>query len=179
MAVRNPAIPQLDFPQLTADIIRQLRLTGTLGLFNMSDVVNPVYIVAAREGALNVVATTPVFGSGEIFTGFASVPAANAIVIDTGQLPAGDYDIFGSIAYSGTGTANGHIELQHRNAANAATLAVLIDSPNSGRSSAIEIALPLTGYTLALNERLRVQLLLAGNSGSVTGIIGARIRPTP
>jgi len=181
MPERDARLVQLDFPQLTADMIRELRLTGTLGVFNLLGEVRPVYIVASRGGALDVRSSPPVFTSASIFNGFADVPAANAIIADTGALPAGNYDMFASISYEGSlPGVRGEIQLQHRNAANAATLAVPLDLVLSGNVSRSNLVLPLVGYTLGLNERFRVQLL-GGNivSGGMTASIGILIRPTP
>jgi len=179
MAPRNPAKVQLDFPQLTADLISQLRLTGTVGLIDFLDAVRPVYIVASREGALAFTASQPLFTSAGVSSGFAVNPLANAVIADSGPLPAGDYDIFASMSMNGNLTATGHIELQHRNAANAATLAVLLDMSGGGVPNDIHADIPALGYTLALNERLRFQLLLGNMTGGVSANVGVQIRPTP
>ena len=117
MGQRDASRVQLDFPELVADIIRQLSLTGTLGLLEFSDQVTPVYIVAQRAGALAFTAEQPLFGSAEITFASAVNPLANAILGDTGALAAGDYDIFASIGLVGNAvTVSGRCVLQHRNA---------------------------------------------------------------
>ena len=117
--------------------------------------------------------------SAQIVNGFDDGPLANAVNVDTGQLPAGTYDIFASISYNGTGVAQGHFELQHRNAANAATLAVLLDLAFAGIANSGNLGLSDVGYVIAANERLRVQVLASNFSGGLSGVIGFRIRPIP
>ena len=179
MAPRDPTLPQLDFPQLTADIIRQLRLTGQVGLLNFLDSIRPVYIVAQREGALSITVTPPIFTSADITDATANNPAVNAITGDTGPLPAGNYDVFASITQSGTLILNGTVQLQHRDAANAVTLAVLINIAIDGAGFGHQDDLAPIVYTLALNERLRVQNLGGAIVGVISTVIAAKIRPTP
>jgi len=177
MAPRDPNQVQLDFPQLTADLIAQLRLTGTVGLLNFSTEVVPVFIVGDRD--LSVDAVAPLYRSAEIFSGSSLNPVANTVVADTGQLVAGDFDLFASISATGTGIGLGRIELQLRNAANTATLAVLMSQVFVGALSAGGVELPQTGLVIAENERLRFQTLLQTLNGSVAVSIGARRRPIP
>lgn len=182
MPPRNPDVVQLDFPQLTADLIAELRLQGTLGLLDFLTAVRPVYIVASRAGALAVSAVLPAFGSAEITNGDANNPAANTIIGDTGALPAGDYDIFASISVASVvgAPASTAVFLQHRNAANTVTLATLLHGTSIGAVNIGMFAqLPLTGYTIGLNERLRWILLVSNIIGHVGTVIGARLRPTP
>jgi len=179
MADRNANRPQLDFPQLTADIIRQLRLTGQIGLLEFSDQVAPVYIVAQREGALDLVTNLPAFTSASMVDGSVFDPVAGTVIVDTGPLPAGTYDIFGSIRGTGVSLVTGAtIELEHRNAANAATLAVLLNGTLTTGTGFPTAALPLIGYVLALNERLRI-ITDTSLAGQFAGVIGTLIRPTP
>lgn len=179
MAERDPNKPQLDFPQLVADIITELRLTGQVGLLDFLDKIRPVYIVAARGGALNVVASAPVFTSASRTGGASISPAVNAIIADTGPLPAGDYDIFAMLTVQGVMNVIGSVQLQHRNAADAATIGTLMNIGMTVTHQANTIALPLIGYTLGLNERLRVQVALGTVTGQVGTTIGFRLRPTP
>jgi len=182
MAPRDPNKPQLDFPQLTADIISQLRLTGQVGLIDFMDAIRPVYIVAARQGALSVSVDLPAFESGEVSSGSAFDPAANTIIGDTGPLPSGIYDIWGGISIAGaTGVgAAAAVVLQHRDAANAATLATLLQASHTGLAvTSMQAQLPLIGYTLGVNERLRYINLTSSIAGHVGTTIVARLRPTP
>lgn len=179
MSERDASRVQLDFPQLVADIIRQLNLTGTVGLLEFSDQVTPVYIVAQRAGALDINLTPVAFGSAEIAFGEVINPVAGGVIADTGALAPGDYDIFGNISTHINTNATGNvIVLEHRDAANAVTLARLLYSSSTTVLGRTQCFLPLVGYTLALNERLRI-IAVAAMTGFVGGMIGARLRPTP
>ncbi len=182
MAERDASRVQLDFPQLTADIIAQLRLTGVVGLLDFLDQIRPVYIVASRAGALALTADLPLFASAQITSGAAANPAANTVIGDTGALPAGDYDIFASISMSGLVAVglNTLVALQHRDAADAATLATLLTaSYNSAANLAMPAQLPLTGYTIALDERFRFINIGSSLTGHISTVVGARLRSTP
>lgn len=179
MAPRDPDRVQLDFPQLVADLIRQLRLTGTVGLLELTDQVTPVYIVAQREGALNITTSTPLFTSANMFDGTLTNPIANTVIFDTGQLPAGDYDLFAQISVSGRGPilASSAV-LEHRNAANAVTLAILSHIPFGIVEQFSQNTLAPMRYTLALNERIRMRVQDAV-TGEASGALGIVIVPTP
>lgn len=180
MAPRDPSTPQLDFPQLVADIIRQLNLTGQVGLLDFLDAVRPVYIVASREGALDFTTALPVFGSAETFFGASINSPASTVVADTGPLPAGDYDVMANLQFNGTLAAAGQtVVLEHRDAANAATLATLISLPITGTALNMTRDLPLTGYEIGLNERLRALSPPSAFVGGISSTIFARRRPTP
>jgi len=179
MGARDAARVQLDFPQLVADIIRQLNLTGTVGLLEFSDQVTPVYIVAQRAGALDIDLTPVAFASAEIASGIIINPGAGVVIADTGPLAAGNYDIFGNISTHGNQNISGNaITIEHRDAADAATLATLLYNVSTTVSGRAQAFLPPIGYILALNERLRV-VSKAAYTGVVGGMIGARLRPTP
>ena len=180
MAERDAQRIQLDFPQLVADVIRQLNLTGTVGLLEFSDQVTPVYIVAQRAGALDIVMAPVAFASAEINSGDVIDAAASTVVADTGALPAGTYDLQAHMAFNGlTSLAGTAYRLEHRNAANNATLATLLLIPVSGVHLALTTSLPLTGYVMGLNERLR---MISGSQimqGFLSGSIYVHLRPTP
>ena len=178
MAKRDPNRPQLDFPDLVAELITQLRLTGQIGLLDFSDQVSPVYIVAAREGALAFTASAPVFTSAGVVGTTLDNPAANAIIGDTGALAAGTYDIFASMSHTNAGGL-GEVSLQHRNAANNATLANLLWLNSRAVDHQGTNALPLMGYTIGLNERFRFQNTGPAYAGVLGTVIGVQIRPTP
>lgn len=174
MPPRDPTRTQLDNPALVADLISQLQIIGAVGLLDFLPSVSPVFIVGSR--GLTILAETPVYAPAEIFDGNALDPAANNVLVDTGQLPAGDYDLnlmwnFNITASTGTGA----FALQHRNAANAVTLSTwsLADNGAGDRIVSFSIAL-----LLAENERLR---LLNDNAltGRVMGTIAIKRRPTP
>ena len=165
---------QLDFPDLAADIIRELRIQGTVGLPDFNDSVQPVYIVSSRGGALDVTAEPNIFASAEIFSDETVTPAVNGVLADTGQLAAGVFDVkvvMSWAAFTGPGAVTGRFEFQHRNAANAANL------------SEVPIAwITDTGFrdtqfvswtfatVVATNERFRIQ--------NFTGIASARVGTT-
>lgn len=178
MAERNANFVQTDFPELVADIIRQLRLTGTVGLLGFSDQIVPVYIAAQREGALAIELSPVVYTSPTIFSGTASSPAAGTVIVDTGQLPVGDYDVFANLNHAGASTSDSNIALEHRNAGNSATLANLLLGAITGGAQPLTMTLQNMGYRLALDERLRI--IVGGLfAGPVSGVIGAIRRPTP
>ena len=183
MARRDGLRPQVDFPQLIADVIDQLNVRGPLGVLNLSDEVRPVFIIGSRPGSLQVTSQPVAFPSASVFFGEAALPAANTIVVDTGVLPAGDYDVLAHISSHQQGAASLATQLQHRDAANAATLAVLLSafvSAGAGTAGTGDVFLPLIGYTLAINERLRV-ITPASNaaSGGVSATIFAQRRVSP
>ena len=178
MPPRDPNKIQLDFPQLTADLIDQLNLIGTVGLLDFAPTVLPVFIIGDRD--LSVDAVQPVFTSANISGGTASNPAINTIITDTGPLPAGDYDLFGEISYAGSGSLGGTVELQHRNAANAANLAIVSRVAAMAGIGVLGFSrLPLIGYRIAANERFRIQNVVGAIAGTVSGLIAARLRPIP
>jgi len=179
MPPRDPNKTQLDNPELVRDLLDQLQIIGQVGLLDFVPAVSPVFIVGSRGFGINL--EPPVFKSSEIFKGQLQAPTINTVIADTGQLPAGDYDIFCNIAGSGTSSAVFvAINLEHRNAANAATLSVLLaTSQNASGNVSVFGNLPLIGYRLAEDERLRVIIILGNLTGGVTGIIGVRRRTSP
>lgn len=179
MAGRDPNIPQLDFPQLVADLIADLRLTGQVGLLDFSDLVRPVFIIGSRGGSLQVTAAPPVFSSASVAGATQINPVANTLIAGTGPLPAGDYDVFCSISFNGVMNVTGAVVLQHRDAADAATLEQLLQLGMTTTQHAQTILLPTIGYTLALNESLRVIVILGNVTGTVSSAIGSLLRPTP
>lgn len=182
MAGRDASRVQLDFPQLVADVIRQLNLTGTVGLLEFSDQVTPVYIVAQRAGALAITQESPVFTSAGVQGDHALDPVSGTIIVDSGPLAAGDYDIWGAIeiiAINSLGV-NGPVVLQHRDAANVATLANLLQVVYDGVSTRdMTQSLPVMGYNIGLNERLRVEVAGGNVTGIVSTVVGFQLRPTP
>jgi len=179
MAGRDPTRPQLEFPALVAELITQLRLTGQVGRLNFSDEVIPAFLIGSR--GINFAGDLPAFTSAASFDGAISTPSANVVILDTGALPAGDYDILATMDLFGTiGAGATTMQLQHRDAGNVATLAVPLHLIVSTVLHGATIALPLVGYTIGLNERLRViSPSVAMTSGAVSASLLAQIRPTP
>ncbi len=175
MPPRDPRAIQLDFPLLNADLISDLNLIGALGLLNFIPEVRPVFIIGQRAGALTVTADEVVYAGAEVFSGRATNPAANAVITDTGALPAGDYDIQAMWSAVGTPMTREFFELQHRNAANAANISNWQMGMVGGATVHMEVKFSLE---VALNERFR---FLIGQG--LTGVIGAtimiKIRPVP
>lgn len=179
MAERDASKVQLDFPQLTADLIAALRLTGTLGVLNLGDTVIPTISVGdVRPPTFSFQPVT--YQSSEFFFGNQGNVAANTIVVDTGPLAAGTYDLTCSLGISCSVAAiTAPARLEHRNAADAATLATPISLPVSSSLLANSVVLQQIGYVIALNERLRIMTPGLVIVGAVSGTIGLTLRPTP
>lgn len=173
MAPRDPLAVQLDFPQLTADLIDQLRLTGTLGVLNFSDTVVPVYLVG--DNGISFEIAEPAIATAQITDGTAANPAATAVIVDTGQLPAGIYDMQLYMAYAASAAPEGYLEWQHRNAANVATLATW---RMGTRGPGYDAFTTRFSVLVQLNERYRL-VCTAGLTGVGGGTISHRIRPAP
>lgn len=179
MAGRDPTRPQLEFPALVAELITQLRLTGQVGRLNFSDEVIPAFLIGSR--GIDFGGGGPSFRSPGVFNGANLNPAALTVVTDTGPLPAGTYDIQGSISFVGAFAILPSVTLsiQHRDAANAVTLATLLLLPAHNTAVFMETELPLIGYELGTNERIRIITSNAVMVGSVAGTVFVQIRPTP
>ncbi len=177
MAPRDPNKVQLDFPVLVADLIDQLSLTGAVGVMEFSDVVTPVFLIGSR--GITFGSELPDFASSEVFFGSVVSAAANTVIADTGQLAAGTYDITAFMTKSASSTLSTPALLQHRNAADNATLATLASQPMSGIHDEVIGVLPLMGYQIGLNERIRFINSTGVSTGPQTCTIMATIRPTP
>jgi len=151
MPERDPSKPQLNFPELVRDLIADLNIIGQVGLLDFVPAVNPVFIVGSR--GLTITSQPPVFASAEIFSGRTVQPGALAVIADTGQVLAGTFDIICYMMFAAC-TVVGSMQLQHRNAANSATLAAwdfgLHDSRGSYNPTPLVFSLDF-----AVNERLR------------------------
>lgn len=174
MPPRDPSQVQADFPQLVADLIDQLQLTGSVGILDFQPTILPTFIVGSR--GLTVVSEEVVYTSAQVFEGSAGNPAANAVIADTTGLPAGDYDVLCWIGAGIVTVAEETMSLQLRDAANAVTLAEwfvpMADANTSFGGFKFSIA-------LALNERLRILNSAGAVVGRVAGTIMARRRLTP
>ena len=180
MPTRDPRGPQLDNPELVAALLSELQIIGQIGLLDFVPAVNPVFIVGSRGLAINV--EPPVYQSAEIFDGTVGNSPANTVIVDTGQLPAGDYDIWANLSAAGFNNLAGarvNIAVEHRNAANAATLATLLLISVGAVNGVTWGHLPQTGYRIALNERIRAITLLQNINSGATASMGVRRRPTP
>ncbi len=173
MAPRDPRKIQADFPVLVADLISQLSLTGTVGVLDFIDAIQPTFIVGSR--GLEVTAEQVLFENAEFFDGSLANWAANALVFDTGQLAAGDYDVIFNISIGTTAGGPGFTDLQHRNAANTA---VLTSWPIISTLGATANMATRFGVRVAQNERFRVEAQVA-ETGRVGATLALRLRPTP
>lgn len=180
MATRDASTPQLDFPQLVADLITTLQLTGQLGVLNMGDTVIPT-ISVGNVRPVTAVFLPVTFASAEILSATFDNPAGGQVIGDTGVLAAGTYDIWAHISTSGLVSAGaaGPVTLEHRNAANNATLATLLSNSKRGSSHEQFSHLDVIGYVIGLNERLRFIFTGGTTSMFVATELGFAIRPTP
>jgi hypothetical protein len=80
-----------------------------------------------------------------------TAPGAAAVIADTGALPAGDYTIDVELDAAAVLAAGKALVVEHRNAANAATVKQL-----GGCSAGQSRTLTIRRLTLAANERVRV-----------------------
>jgi len=149
-----PGTPEVDDPLLVADLIALLSIKGAIGRLPLADIVLPVVnlgdVVTPQIEVLSpVYQSTDVFSAGQVVN-----PALGAVLADTGALIAGVYDLIMYGAALGVGTAN--LIVQHRNAANTATLAeweVLFQAPVGEWFTQ---PLPRLSYQFGDNERLRI-----------------------
>ena len=95
--------------------------------------------------------------------GIVTAPAANAVIADTGALAAGDYDFLLAGGVSDTVAVGKGLVVEHRNAANGATLFTL---GSCGAEDGLEFW--LIRYAIVLNERVRVI------AGTVAGAASSR-----
>jgi hypothetical protein len=101
-----------------------------------------------------------------------AAPAASAVQADTGALAAGDYDFDVSLCASDSVAVGKGLVLEHRNAANNATVVNLGGIPAGGSER-----ITLRRYTIATNERLRVIAGTAAGAASsmYVSAIGRRV----
>lgn len=179
MAPRDPGKVQADFPQLVADLIEQLRLTGTLGVLEFSDEISPVFLVGSR--GITFGSLLPNFTSSQVFSGFQDAPAANTVIADSGALTAGTYDFAAHMSMEGNQAARVAYVLEHRNAANSATLATLLQMITAGTDFGDRHGnVPLMGYVIGTNERIRaVSPNSTGAAFACSAEIYLSIRLTP
>lgn len=96
-----------------------------------------------------------------------AAPGAGTVLADTGQLAAGLYEIEWSIFAQDTNAVGKGIQIEHRNAANAATSAILggCSAPDNQYGGVRRIR-------LAANERIRA---VSGAASAASSVYGARI----
>ena len=171
MAEPDANTPQVIDPERVVDLTRLLQIRGPLGVLNVLDTIVPVVNmgdVVTRTVRVEPAAfrSSDVFSNGVLFT-----PATNAILADTGPLAEGIYDII--LSGSSTGSANaGHaFSVEHRNAANAANLAIWSYLMNTAAGDAITFPTVHFAYEFALNERLRVFNVIAFAAGETASVV--------
>lgn len=106
----------------------------------------------------------PTQGQGSV-----AVPAAAAVIADTGVLAAGTYRIEYSVGFSDVAAAGKGLTVEHRNAANSGNIAVLDHLPAPGRASGC-----IERVVIATNERVRI--INAGIVGGAGSLAVASIR---
>lgn len=101
-----------------------------------------------------------------------AAPSASAVQADTGALVAGDYDFDINLCAADTIAVGKGLVIEHRNAANGATLFNLGGIP---AGEALTVA--LRRYTIATNERIRVIAGTAAGAASsmYVSAIGRRV----
>lgn len=176
MAERDPSLPQSADPELQANLTRLLQIQGPLGILNVLDVVVPV-VNMGQVVPLDVDVRSPAFRSTDIFAnGPQTAQPINTILADTGQLQAGVYDVQLTIQCNTNNVAS-FISVEHRNAANAANLAIWTYLAMGDNIEAKTIGPFTFGYEIGVNERLRM-IQDFGNAANdvANGIIFARRR---
>jgi hypothetical protein len=153
---------QQPFDELQA-LITELGIYQAPALFYLSEIVTPVSIVDSQISIDSV--QVPVTLLLPATAGELAAPAANTRLADTGQLPAGDYNVTVLI-----GSADGNsYRLRRRNAADAADI-WSHRFPILGTTS-FEFT---SRFKLAANERLVVENVLVG-VGTYQASIWARV----
>lgn len=98
----------------------------------------------------------------------AAAPAISAVIADTGPLAAGEYYVEFNLFAMDTVAVGKGLVVEHRNAANGATLKIL-GGAVAGQNGSDEVA----RLTVAANERIRA---IAGTAaGAASSLYGARI----
>lgn len=104
-----------------------------------------------------------------VAAGEATAPAAAALIADTGALAAGTYYLEGTIAFDGASAAGKSLKVEHRDAANTSTLAVIARGPCGGA-----MGFGAERIVIAANERIRV--IVAAVAGAAAEVAQAQIR---
>ena len=138
---------------LKVQMIRELEIVGQVPDLEVIPAILPV-IVMGNVTPQTVTIDQPAYRSTDVFSnGVLIAPAAGDVLADTGQLAVGTYDVQAHIQCTDDVETDQRYSIQHRNAANAANLAVwtvlqrgpqLWNIPNQSFA-----------YELAANERLR------------------------
>jgi len=176
MAESDPDTPQVVDPELTVNLTRLLQIRGPLGVLNVLDTIVPV-VNMGDVVTRSVRVEQPSFRSSNIFSSGVLVAAtANTVLADTGALAEGVYDMIISGENSAPNPAHALI-VEHRNAANAANLAIWNHLMSSVINGVGIVGPHAFAYEFGVNERLRLlnRTALAG-ADTTNGVIFARRR---
>ncbi len=122
MAEVRADVPQLNDPQLEADLLRVLSIRGPLGKINIVDAILPVVLMGTVR-PFDFQVLQPSFDVAAVFAGATTNPGISAVIVDTGQLPAGTYDVKINVSYATAGSVLGFLQLQLQRGAIPATVA--------------------------------------------------------
>lgn len=130
--------------------------------FVLSNTVVPISIVDT-DISLPAVLTPPIYGTPSS-AGEQIAPAANTVLADTGQLAQGTYQFTAILSWADGPAAVQAVDLQHRNAANAAN----IWDQNFYTTSSGGVQTFTFNWTefVSLNERIRAICITAGSAGT-------------
>lgn len=154
-----PGTPEIDDPLLVADLIKLLSIKGAIGRLPLADIVIPVVnlgdvVQPTVETRVNPWRSSDVFSIGPQIA-----VAAGTVLADTGALPQGIYDV--AVMCQGvddSAPTTEAINLEHRDAANAANLAVWSHMIFDNTVSMVVFPYYTFSYELGVNERLRAVL---------------------
>jgi len=153
---QDATVPQVNDAELEVGLIRALSVVGQIGKLRVLDIVIPT-ISLGDVIQPTVEVRSPSYRSTDVFSaGVQIAPAAGAVLADTTGLAEGIYDV--QYYLTTTDTAGTRLlALEHRNAANTATLATweFIVYDALGNVSRPWVLNPLA-YEIAANERLRI-----------------------
>ncbi len=182
-------MPLIVDPELQASVIRQFNLRGELAPFNLTENVVPIFDIGTLLRAIDPTVVTTLAGSQGVRVG----TVTNASYLPTGDAPINDFDVVNSGAVVNpaaaqvivdTGALGGtnptywyaiinnnaaisDFEVQHRDAANAATLATWGFFAGTGQPCVQTHILMLV---MAASERLRVV-----SGSAIVGTVNATI----
>jgi len=172
-------VPHSIAQDLKIQMIRDLEVVGEVPDLEIVPAILPVIVMGTvLQQTVRVV--EPAYRSTDVFSqGVLVAPANGTTIAGTGALPAGIYDVMIEISASLLSGAGAIATIEHRDAADATTLAEWshLLSHDAAPVTAFIIPRYSFGYELAQDERLRIQA--TGFSAATTRIVGtifARIR---
>ncbi len=147
-------MPIVNDPQIRVDLIRNLTILGELLQLEVLPAVLPVAVVDQPD--FQVRTQQPLYLRGEISNANASSPAAGTVILDTGQLAAGDYDVQGYWTDQGV-TVDYAALFSHRDAADAADIDLWVLRRDSSIAGSFQKVMDFA-IQLLFNERIRVSV---------------------